>query len=244
MLEPRLEPEGDIERHNLGPTGSTAISPSAQVDLASQGDQPPRRPTVRLERSAAQAIGRDREGRLEQSHEFGPEPLSGLGQGGIDRPLERAEIGVLGTQGDGQRDGMLHVSPFSAGDLNISSLWTGLLVCRLVQHRRLDAYSSLGMGCAIERRPVDCRDRPGLAGRQRHAESSIVGLFNGRDRRPVAVVVTTDGRHVQMPISNLDFSDNSLLSLVRSLVVGLESLLGLITGSRRENGGTRRNERR
>ena len=32
-------------------------------------------------------------------------------------------------------------------------------------------------------------------------------------------------------------------ALLRSLVLGLESLLGLITGSRRENGGTRRDER-
>lgn len=100
------------------------------------------------------------------------------------------------------------------------------------------------MGCAIERRPVDCRDRPGLAGASAPRGVRIVGLFAGRDRRRVAVVVTTDGRHVQMPISNADFSDNSPLSLGRSLVVGLESLLGLITGSRRENGGTRRNERR
>jgi hypothetical protein len=35
----------------------------------------------------------------------------------------------------------------------------------------------------------------------------------------------------------------SLLSLIRSLLVGIESLLALITGSRRENGGTRRDER-
>lgn len=69
--------------------------------------------------------------------------------------------------------------------------------------------------------------------------SSIVGLFSGRDRRPVAVVVTTDGRRVHLPIETGPF-DVSLLSLLRSLFVGLESLLGLITGSRRENGGSRR----
>ena len=42
-------------------------------------------------------------------------------------------------------------------------------------------------------------------------------------------------------------SDGSLLGLLRSLVrvleLGLAGLLGLITGSRRENGGTRRDER-
>ena len=71
-----------------------------------------------------------------------------------------------------------------------------------------------------------------------------MGLFNGRDSRPVAVVVTTDGRRVSMPIGDPGLSGVSLLSLIRSLLAGVESLLGLlITGSRRENGGTRRTER-
>jgi hypothetical protein len=60
------------------------------------------------------------------------------------------------------------------------------------------------------------------------------------DRRTVAVVVTTDGRRVQVPLG----SEVPLLSLLRSIVVGFESLLGLlIAGSRRENGGTQRNDR-
>jgi hypothetical protein len=58
----------------------------------------------------------------------------------------------------------------------------------------------------------------------------------------VAVVVTTDGRRVQMPIENNPFGVSvSPLALLRSL---LEELLGSITGSRRETGGSRRNERR
>jgi hypothetical protein len=67
-----------------------------------------------------------------------------------------------------------------------------------------------------------------------------VGLFNGRDRRPVAVVVTTDGRRVQVPMNDTSLLEVALLSLIRSLLLGLEDLLGLITGSRRENGGSRR----
>jgi len=47
---------------------------------------------------------------------------------------------------------------------------------------------------------------------------------------------------VYLPIEN-DTLEVSLLSLIRSLLVGIESLLGLITGSRRENRGTRRDER-
>jgi hypothetical protein len=88
---------------------------------------------------------------------------------------------------------------------------------------------------------VDCADRPvqpGSFGR------SSLGLFDGRNRRHVAIAIRADGRRVQMPLNDSGLSDGSLLGLLRSLVVGLESLLGLlITGSRRENGGTRRNGR-
>jgi hypothetical protein len=58
----------------------------------------------------------------------------------------------------------------------------------------------------------------------------------------VAVVVTSDGRRVHVPVEPNQLSDVSLLALLRSLL-GLDGLLGLITGSRRENGGTRRNGR-
>jgi len=72
-------------------------------------------------------------------------------------------------------------------------------------------------------------------------EASL-GRFDRQDRRPVAVVVTTDGRRVHVPIEPNGLFDVSLLELLRSLL-GLDGLLTLITGSRRENGGTRRNER-
>jgi hypothetical protein len=68
-----------------------------------------------------------------------------------------------------------------------------------------------------------------------------LGHFDRQDRRPVAVVITTDGRRVHMPVEGSG-SDVSILAQLRSLL-GLDGLLGLITGSRRENGGTRRNER-
>lgn len=62
--------------------------------------------------------------------------------------------------------------------------------------------------------------------------------LDGRDRRRVAVVITADGRRVNMPVEdgldNVPFGD-----VVRSLLLGLDSLLGLIAGSRRENGGKR-----
>jgi hypothetical protein len=58
----------------------------------------------------------------------------------------------------------------------------------------------------------------------------------------IAVVITTDGRRVHMPIEPNRLADVSILALLRSLL-GLDGLLGLITGSRRENGGTRRNGR-
>jgi len=72
-------------------------------------------------------------------------------------------------------------------------------------------------------------------------EASL-GQFDGQDRRMVAVVMTTDGRRVHVPIDPNPLADVSLLALLRSLL-GLDGLLGLITGSRRENGGTRRDGR-
>ena len=64
--------------------------------------------------------------------------------------------------------------------------------------------------------------------------------FETGNRRRVAVVVTSDGRRVQMPIDPSPL-DVSLLDLLLSLP-GLGGLLGLITGSRRDR-GTRRDER-
>jgi hypothetical protein len=67
--------------------------------------------------------------------------------------------------------------------------------------------------------------------------------FEGRDRRHVVVALATDGRRVQIPVHDTGLVDVSLLGILRSLLLELEGLLGLITGSRRENGGTRRDGR-
>ncbi len=67
-----------------------------------------------------------------------------------------------------------------------------------------------------------------------------MGISNQPDRRSVAVAVTTDGRRVHVPIENAEVP---LLSLIRSILLGIEGLVLLITGARRENGGTRRNDR-
>ena len=63
--------------------------------------------------------------------------------------------------------------------------------------------------------------------------------FNAADRRPVVVAVTSDGRRVNVPVENAEVP---LLSLIRSLLVGIESLVLLITGGR-DHGGTRRSDR-
>ena len=67
-----------------------------------------------------------------------------------------------------------------------------------------------------------------------------MGISNLPDRRNVAVVVTTDGRRAHLPIETAEVP---VLSLIRSILVGIESLLGLIVGDRRENGRTRRGDR-
>jgi hypothetical protein len=64
-----------------------------------------------------------------------------------------------------------------------------------------------------------------------------MGYSNGQDRRPVAVVVTRDGRRVNVPLEDLE-PEAAPVSL-RSILL---SLLGLIGGSRQEPGG-RRTER-
>ena len=71
-----------------------------------------------------------------------------------------------------------------------------------------------------------------------------MGSRSDLDRRPVAVAVTTDGRRVQLPVGSAGLAEVSLLSLIRSLIVGLEDIIVLVTGSRRENGGTRGDGRR
>jgi hypothetical protein len=67
--------------------------------------------------------------------------------------------------------------------------------------------------------------------------------FDALDRRHVAMVVTSDGRWVAVPVRDSSI-EASLLGLLRSLLVGLEGLVELlITDSRREDGGTRRDGR-
>jgi hypothetical protein len=67
-----------------------------------------------------------------------------------------------------------------------------------------------------------------------------VGITNLPDRRKVAVVVTTDGRRAHLPIETAEVP---VLSLIRSILVGVEVLIGLIVGDRRDHGGTRRSDR-
>jgi hypothetical protein len=65
-----------------------------------------------------------------------------------------------------------------------------------------------------------------------------LGQTGNPDRRHVAVVVTSTGRRVPMPVDS-GLVSVPLVDLVRSLLLELAGLLGLISDSRRENGGTR-----
>ncbi len=67
-----------------------------------------------------------------------------------------------------------------------------------------------------------------------------MGLLDTKHRRHVAIVVTNDGRRVHVPVPETGIVDVVLLPLLRSILLGLDGLLGLITGSRQENGGSRR----
>jgi hypothetical protein len=88
---------------------------------------------------------------------------------------------------------------------------------------------------------VDCADSP-VSDRLASLQEIALGQFESRDRRRVAVAVTSDGRRVQLPLTD-SLVEATLFGILRSLVLGLDGLLGLITGSRRETDGLRRDER-
>src|SRR3954447_20504557 len=92
----------------------------------------------------------------------------------------------------------------------------------------------------IFRTLLDCRSPRGTPA-ARGPGDRVLGFFDAGNRRKVAVVVTADGRRIHVPIDPTPV-DVSLLDLLRSLP-GLDGLLGLITGSRRDR-GTRSGKRR
>jgi hypothetical protein len=64
-----------------------------------------------------------------------------------------------------------------------------------------------------------------------------VPVSNAPHRRRIAIAITSDGRRVQVP---LESDEVTPLSLIRSLLVGIESVIALlIPGHRRDHGGTR-----
>jgi hypothetical protein len=63
-----------------------------------------------------------------------------------------------------------------------------------------------------------------------------LGLFDNRNRRRLVVLVRADGRRVQVPAEDLGLIDLSFFGLLRFIETGIERVLVLITGSRRETG--------
>ena len=68
------------------------------------------------------------------------------------------------------------------------------------------------------------------------ATENQVSLFRSRNRRHIAVAVRADGSHVQVPAEDLGLVDVSLSGVARFIELGIERVLALITGSRRETG--------
>ena len=97
-------------------------------------------------------------------------------------------------------------------------------------------------GCASQP-GADTLREPATARAER--EPGRLDFFQGRNRSRVVIVVMADGRRRTVPLRDFEPQGVSPVDLLRSLLAGLESLgLLLITGSRRENGGTRRDGRR
>jgi len=67
-----------------------------------------------------------------------------------------------------------------------------------------------------------------------------VGTSDRFAHRPLAVAVTADGRRVHVPVERPEATP---LSLIRSILVVIESLVGLLIGDGRRDDGTRRGER-
>ena len=63
-----------------------------------------------------------------------------------------------------------------------------------------------------------------------------MGLFNSKNRRHVAILVRTDGRRIEVPAEDLGLIDFSIFGLLRFVGVGIERVVVLITGGRREDG--------
>ena len=97
-----------------------------------------------------------------------------------------------------------------------------------------------GVRLTARRTMLDCRHVAVFL--PTRSQETALAWFGSGDRRKVAVVVTSDGRRVHVPIDPTGLANVSLLEILLS-IPGLGGLLGLITGSRRDR-GTRRNERR
>jgi hypothetical protein len=67
-----------------------------------------------------------------------------------------------------------------------------------------------------------------------------VGTSDRFTYRPVAVAVTADGRRVHLPVEPREANP---LSLLRSILVVIEGLIGLLIGDSRRDSGSRRRER-
>ncbi len=128
VRRPRLKAEGGIEWHDLRPTARAAIPASAQLDLAGEGHQATPRPTVRLHGPAAGgAAGRHRQGLLQAIDHFAPESDADLDEGLADRPLQRADVRVVGRQANLDRHRTLHLEPLLVCWLaDTNSVRTGL----------------------------------------------------------------------------------------------------------------------
>jgi hypothetical protein len=100
---------------------------------------------------------------------------------------------------------------------------------------------TLGLWLTLVVQLINFADTP--AYRVQALREIVLGGFEGRDRRHVVVAVTAYGGRVQIPVRDTGLVDVSLPGILRSLLLELDGLLGLITGSRRENGGTRRDGR-
>jgi hypothetical protein len=78
--------------------------------------------------------------------------------------------------------------------------------------------------------------QPSRRARRFGAMENQVDLLRRRNRRHAAVLIRTDGRRVQLPADDVGLVDVSLFGVARFIGIGIERVLVLISGSRRETG--------
>ena len=105
MLHPGRETEGLVEGPDLSVAGPAAIAPTGQADLTREGHDTPRRPAAGIQDATTNDVAAGhRRHRLERADDLAPQLPASIGQGDPDGRLQRADVGTVRLQSQGERN--------------------------------------------------------------------------------------------------------------------------------------------